>query len=164
MSNPICSTEKMSRGFTFAVIGAIILYYCILFLIGVIVNAVNDLPRQTNFVDNVYNFAGIVVIGYDAIDIQTIFVIFIIIGLFIGASNGSILLSLVADVLFIILQFIVFFGIGLLYLGNHYVYEDMFNNLTVTLVIPFITLCVSSIIGSFLLKKPPKYITQIARI
>jgi hypothetical protein len=115
-----------------------------------------------NPIEMFHGYAGILT-GYTEFDILLLLIFLFAIGILIGTSSSSFLSSITTSFTFIGIHFLLFFGIGLLYLGHHYEYDEMFSNVMITLVFPFVILCFGSGIGSLAIKKTPKYISHISQ-
>lgn len=120
-------------------------------------NIIENIPTK------IHEYTGYFV-GYIISESNTLSVypILFSIGIIIGVSNKSIVEGVLAILLFEIIQIIIFFSIGLLYLGNHYDYSNLFHNSINYIMIPFIVMVISMFIGFFAIKKQPKHLIQLS--
>lgn len=154
-----CSKDSFSRGFLFGLIVAALTYNVFMFIIHAVNNGTILVGSA---VKSIYESAGVFT-GYSDENRIVVSVLLFSIGIIVGISGRSLLKSIAAGIVFFIVELVIFFSIGLLYLGEHYDYGgQLFSDYTACIVIPFIFLCFGIAVGYSALKRPKK--SKILRI
>lgn len=144
----LCSCRDPHIPISIAVIGGVLLYiFLTYFLLIYVPNepfSPIDIPMQ------LYRIFGIV-FGYEETNITTYFLIVLCIGCVIGAFSISASRAFIASFVFILTLVILFFIIGLLFLGVSTDYDQFTNGIGSAYLVLFPTIFISSmLVGGYL--------------
>jgi len=152
MAKSFCTPNQIFRSTKFIYIFSIFFYYISIIFIGVFLlhNSI------TYNIDILYYYSGIL---FDSIEFNIVYLFFIcfILSIIIGAGTRSFFIALGIIFLVFFTQFFIFFGLGLLYLGYSYNYEQLFYSFSEKSIFILIICIIGIFIGKSIIKHPTPY-------